>query len=384
MLAAVVRAALVMLCFVSALPAQGGPPGGRPGGPPGGGPPAGVVPGGMPAGVVAGPDSATLQSEAIRVFLDCQGRVRGCDRDFFVTEINFVNWMRDRFDADVQLLVVALTNGGGGNANTITFIGRRGFAGMEDTLVVNSLPNDPEDKIRRDLARAFKLGLARFVAKSPIASRIDMRYAAPFGQRQQVSAANLNDPCNLWLYNVGTNLFVTAEEQQQRLNGSLNLSATRVTDLWKVNLSATGSVREDKFDVPARPGRDAFTLVNEQRTYNASSLRGRSALTGRPASSSVSAIRTSSIRIWPCVRSRPSSTTSSPGRSRRGGSSRSCTTLARTTTTTSGRPSSTSTRRRGTVSSSPPRSSRGSRGDRRTFRSTGSTTCTISIAMRSR
>lgn len=276
MLAAVVRAALFVLCLVSTLPAQGGPPGGRPGGPPGGGPPAGVVPGGMPPGVAAGPDSATLQSEAIRVFLDCQGRVRGCDRDFFVTEINFVNWMRDRFDADVQLLVVALTNGGGGNANTITFIGRRGFAGMEDTLVVNSLPNDPEDKIRRDLARAFKLGLARYVAKSPIASRIDMRYAAPFGQRQQVSAANLNDPWNLWLYNVGTNLFVTAEEQQQRLNGSLNLSATRVTDAWKVNLSATGTIREDKFDVPARPGRDAFTLVNEQRTYNASSLTVRS------------------------------------------------------------------------------------------------------------
>jgi hypothetical protein len=226
--------------------------------------------------VPAAPDSATLQADAIRVFLDCQGRVRGCDRDFFVTEINFVNWMRDRFDADVQLLVVALPNGGGGNANTITFIGRRAFAGMQDTLVVNSLPNDPEDKIRRDLARAFKLGLARYVARSPIGSRIDMRYAAPFGQRQQVSAADLKDKWNLWLYNVGTNFFVTAEEQQQRLNGSLNLSATRVTEAWKINLSATGNLREDRFDVPARAGREAFTFTNEQRTYNASSLTVRS------------------------------------------------------------------------------------------------------------
>jgi hypothetical protein len=167
------------LVLTTALSAQGGPPGGPPGGR--GGPPAGAM---RPSA----PDSATLQSQAVRVFLDCQGRVRGCDRDFIVTDVNFVNWMRDRFDADVQILVSGLPNGGGGNENTITFIGRRRFEGMADTLVLNTLPNDPDDRIRRELARTFKLGLARFVAKSPIASRIQLAYVAPFGQQQhQVS-----------------------------------------------------------------------------------------------------------------------------------------------------------------------------------------------------
>ncbi len=111
--------------------------------PPTGGPP------GRPGGVAApAPDSLTLQAEAIRVFLDCQGRVRGCDRDFFVTDINFVNWMRDRFDSDVQVLLTTLPNGGGGQESTIAFIGRRAFEGMVDTLVLNSLPNDADDKIR--------------------------------------------------------------------------------------------------------------------------------------------------------------------------------------------------------------------------------------------
>nr|MCU0622431.1 hypothetical protein [Gemmatimonadaceae bacterium] len=89
------------------------------------GPPPGVVPmGGPPRS--AGPDSATLQSQAVRVFLDCQGgRACGSERDFYVTEINFVNWMRDRFDAEVQLLVSALINGGGGTEYTVTFIGRK-------------------------------------------------------------------------------------------------------------------------------------------------------------------------------------------------------------------------------------------------------------------
>ncbi len=220
----------------------------------------------------AGPDSLTLQSQAIRVFLDCQGRVRGCDRDFFVTEINFVNWMRDRFDSDVTVLVSGLPNGGGGNENTITFIGRKAFDGMADTLVLNTLPNDPDDKIRRDLARTFKLGLTRYVAKSPIASRVQVSYASPMGARQQVSAANLKDRWNLWTYSTNTNTFIRAEERQRSISASLNVSANRATEKWKLNVSAGGNVNSQRFEIPATTTRDAFTVTNEQRTYNANSL----------------------------------------------------------------------------------------------------------------
>lgn len=263
------------LAFVSLLGASlgaqsGPPPGVRPGA---GGPPGGAM--GRPA--MAAPDSNTLQSQAIRVFLDCQGRIRGCDRDFIVTDVNFVNWMRDRFDADVQILVSGLTNGGGGTENTVTFIGRRKFEGMADTLVLNTLPNDPDDRIRRELARVFKLGLARYVAKSPIAARLQMAYVAPFGQQQQqASAANLKDKWNLWTYTTNFNAFVRAEDQQQSINGSLSLSANRATEAWKLNFSLSGNVNEQRFEIPATATRPAFTVENEQRTYNANSLIVRS------------------------------------------------------------------------------------------------------------
>ncbi len=224
----------------------------------------------------AGPDSSTLQSQAIRVFLDCQGRSRGCDRDFFVTEINFVNWMRDRFDSDVQILVTGLQNGGGGIEKTIAFIGHRQYEGMVDTLVLNTLVNDTDDKIRRDLSRLFKLGLTRFVARSPMAARLDVSYSNPLGQRQQVSAANLKDRWNLWTYTTNMNAFVRAEEQQQAINGSLGLSANRSTATWKMNFSVSGNLNKQRFDIPASDGEPGFSVRNEQRTYNANSLIVRS------------------------------------------------------------------------------------------------------------
>jgi hypothetical protein len=267
-----VGAALGGLPLLAAPVAAQGPPVGRPPGAPGGGPPGGMPPGAMR------PDSATLQSQAIRVFLDCQGRIRGCDRDFIVTEVNFVNWMRDRFDADVQILVSGLTNGGGGTENTITFIGRRAFEGMADTLILNTLPNDPDDRIRRELARVFKLGLTRYVAKSPIASRVQVAYFAPFGRpaQQQASAADLKDKWNLWTYTTNMNAFVRAEDRQQSVNASLSLSANRATEKWKMNFSLSGNLNEQRFEIPPTATRPAFTVTNEQRTYNATSLIVRS------------------------------------------------------------------------------------------------------------
>ncbi|WP_396223279.1 hypothetical protein [Gemmatimonas sp.] len=267
-----VGAALVGLPLLAAPVAAQGPPVGRPPGAPGGGPPGGMPPGAMR------PDSATLQSQAIRVFLDCQGRIRGCDRDFIVTDVNFVNWMRDRFDADVQILVSGLTNGGGGTENTITFIGRRAFEGMADTLILNTLPNDPDDRIRRELARVFKLGLTRYVAKSPIASRVQVAYFAPFGRpaQQQASAADLKDKWNLWTYTTNMNAFVRAEDRQQSVNASLSLSANRATEKWKMNFSLSGNLNEQRFEIPPTATRPAFTVTNEQRTYNATSLIVRS------------------------------------------------------------------------------------------------------------
>ncbi len=227
------------------------------------------------AAVGATPDTLTAQSEAVRVYLDCQGRVRGCDRDFIVTDIGFVNWMRDRFDSDVQILVSGLQNGGGGTENTITFIGRRKFEGMVDTLVLNTLPNDTDDKLRRELSRTFKLGLTRFVAKSPLARQLQVAFVSPTGGRPTRSAANLKDKWNLWTYTSNVNAFVRAEELQRSVNGSLNLSANRATEKWKMNFSVGGNVSNQRFTI--RPSAaPAFTVTNDQRTYNANALIVRS------------------------------------------------------------------------------------------------------------
>jgi hypothetical protein len=230
-----------------------------------------------PASAEVLPDS--LLQSSLRVFLDCQGNVRGCDRQFFVQEMGYVNWVRDRFDSDVHLLLTSLNAGNGGREITVNFLGQKRFAGKTDTLVVNTLPNDADDRVRRELLRTFQLGLAPYVARTPIASRMRLSLAngvvAP-----TVSPRSIKDRWNLWLYRIDGNLNASGEQLVKTTNLSTSLSAARTTDAWKINLTGTHSYNERDFKLlvanDANPAiRDTVSVVVLQRAANSNALIGR-------------------------------------------------------------------------------------------------------------
>src|SRR5690606_3901939 len=76
--------------------------------------------------------AAAQQAELqpLRVFLTCNTR---CDRDFLRTELDYLEWMRDRADADVHVLINDIETGGGGEQYELWFIGLDTFAGRTDT-----------------------------------------------------------------------------------------------------------------------------------------------------------------------------------------------------------------------------------------------------------
>ncbi len=58
------------------------------------------------------------------------------------TEVTFINYVRDRTDADVHVLVTTQETGGGGIEYTAKFIGLGRFAGVDQTLKVLRGPDE--------------------------------------------------------------------------------------------------------------------------------------------------------------------------------------------------------------------------------------------------
>lgn len=225
----------------------------------------------------------TTLSSALRVYLDCQGGVRGCDRDFFVQELGFVNWVRDRFDSDVHLLITSLNAGNGGREITVNFLGQKKYAGKIDTLVINTLPNDADDRVRRELVRTFQLGLAPFIARTPIASRLRLSLAGG-PAAQQANPRSVKDKWNFWLYRIDGNLAANGEQLVKQTNLSTSISAARTTEQWKINLGGSASYNERDFKIfvanSSNPAlRDTVSVIVLQRASSVNGLFGKT-LTG--------------------------------------------------------------------------------------------------------
>ncbi|HXI34095.1 MAG TPA: hypothetical protein VNH63_08450, partial [Gemmatimonadales bacterium] len=188
-------------------------------------------------------DSAKApQDSTLRVFLDCAG---GCDFDYVRTEITFVNWVRQREDAQVHVLVTSLATGGGGQEYTLAFIGLKQFAHTVDTLRYVAGRNDTDDETRAGALRVLKLGLMRFVAHTPLAGQIAISYTAA-----AATSAPTHDPWNYWVFRVRESGNYSAEESSNSLSLRSSASANRTTAAWKMNFNVNYQYSENNYHVP--------------------------------------------------------------------------------------------------------------------------------------
>ena len=216
------------------------------------------------------PDPEPPASLTLFVFLDCQGMAfRHCDFDHVRREVTWVNWVRDRQDADVHIMVTAQTTGGGGFNYTVDLIGLRTFAGTQDTLLYVSDPDDTDAEVREELTSRLMLGLVRYVANSTVAGDLQLSYEPAI----EVVAldAQEDDPWNLWVFRFGASGSVNGESLQEGYSIRGNASANKTSEAFKFNWRASGRYSRDEFDIVDASGLDT-TIVNTSRNYNTTLL----------------------------------------------------------------------------------------------------------------
>ncbi len=207
----------------------------------------------------------------VRLFLDC--KASGCyDLDFLRTEIQFVNWVRDRRDSDVHLLITAQTTGAGGRSFELLFMGQGRFEGMTDTIPYVSGFDATQDELRRGLAGIMKIGLMRYVGLTPSATQISIgmgrEEAGPRGPGPgpATMATPEDDPWDFWVFRTGLNLNMSGESTYAALGLGGSVTASRTTEEWKVSLGLRTSYNENKFEY------DDYTELSVRRTHTFTGL----------------------------------------------------------------------------------------------------------------
>ncbi len=217
---------------------------------------------------VAAQTAGSTPTEALRVFLDCQFE---CDSQYLRTEINYVNWVVDRTVSDVHLLVASEETGGGGRKLTLRFIGQRLFQGVDDELVHITQSTASQDDRRRGIAQVIKLGLVRYLARTPDGARLAVTMPAAAQAAAQGTGLKPKDPWHNWVFTTSANTFLNGESQQRFSNLRGEIDASKVTDKWKVNLTLSGSKNSSRFTLP-----DSSIFTDKTSFYSIDAFAGRS------------------------------------------------------------------------------------------------------------
>ena len=166
--------------------------------------------------------------ETIDVYLDCDRRT--CDIDYIRREIWYVNYVRERTEAHIHVLVTTERTG---------------------------------------LVRKIEEGLVRYISRTTIADPLEIS-VAPLFEEETVTSNPLDDPWISWIFGVSLTGDYDAEESTDHVNLKGRLSANRTTEDWELTLGLNMIYRERNFDL----GDESITSITENGSFWAYIVRG--------------------------------------------------------------------------------------------------------------
>ncbi len=199
-------------------------------------------------------DIEELKKSAPKVFIDCDH----CDIDYIRTEITFVNYVWDRQEADVHILITTQETGSGGDEYTITFIGQKDYEDLQNTLKYYSNRIDTQDEVREGLAQTLKLGLGPYVARTPMAEGISLSI------KKEVKPTAVEDKWNFWVFNISLDGELRGEEQRKSKTLRGNFSANRVTPGSKLRMGLDLDYDQDDYETEG----ESITSISESKDFD--------------------------------------------------------------------------------------------------------------------
>ena len=196
--------------------------------------------------------SDTIRKDALNVYMDAS--------DYIRKEIPYVNYVRDIRDAGLYIISTSETTGSGGREYTYFFIGQNEFEGMRDTLSYTSNPDETTEIIRENQVRTIKMGLTRYVARTPLGKFLTINFSKPLTETINT------DKWDSWVFRTSVSGYASGEQSYKSayLNG--NFSANRVTEELKTSISAQYSYSVDKFEI------DEDIITSEHNSKSVSGL----------------------------------------------------------------------------------------------------------------
>jgi hypothetical protein len=195
--------------------------------------------------------SSSAQTESksrdeIRVFIDCNAY---CPMQYVKTEITFVDFVPDRFLANVYIQVTSQSTGSDGEEVKMFISGQENFKGKEDTLKFFRNSVDTDEEYREKFVQHLKLALVPYISKTSMADKIIISVPKGDNGKALNATENKKDKWDFWVFNTRLNGGFNKDDYSKSYRYSAGFSGSRITEKLKLDASINYSKNKRVIDI---------------------------------------------------------------------------------------------------------------------------------------
>ena len=183
------------------------------------------------------PENSGIKNGKPYVFIDWEG----ADFDMIRKTIDYAEFAEEEAEAQISVRVTSSRTETGDVEFTVAFTGQKDFEGDNDELKFLAAEDKTETESQEELAGLIKMGLMRYVGKTPVSDRVSISFL------DKVEPTAVEDKWNFWVFNISADTFLNGEESYKSGMLSGSFSANRVTPELKIRMSASAYFSDSEY-----------------------------------------------------------------------------------------------------------------------------------------
>jgi hypothetical protein len=185
----------------------------------------------------------TIRKDALNVYMAESNYLNTASKNYIKKEIPFINYVRDLKEADLYIILAHQYTGSGGEAFTFFLVGQKRYTGMTDTILVNTMPDDTEDLIRIKQVKTLKMGLMRYVMRTPLAQFFDINFSKPM--KETIST----DKWKSWVFSANLYGYLNGETSYKETYLDASFTANHITEKNKFEFEYSYGWSNSDYDI---------------------------------------------------------------------------------------------------------------------------------------
>ncbi len=216
--------------------------------------------------------SRAQERHRLRIYLDCLNA--DCDFDYVRQQITLADFVNDRTESDVHILVSFQVAGNAGNKYFIRLIGQGEYNHLQDTLSFFQISNSSYNELRIQMVKFIKAGLIPYLMRSGQQFKSVNIEFLPSEDRSSDSGSR--DKWNYWVFQIGGRASFSGDKNYKENSWGGRFTASRVTEKSKLQLEFFNSTSRNSYMIEEAAQKKFIHTTNDYIYSNAALIKSLS------------------------------------------------------------------------------------------------------------